>query len=133
MPNDEERIRELVGMWHRETAEGNVAAVLRLMADDVIFLAPGQPPMNKEAFEKGLRGILEGHRIASESDIREVRVLDGWAYCWSELSVTVAPRTGGAAKRRKGFVLSILRKSPEGAWLMARDANMLAAEKETLS
>jgi len=131
MPDDEERIRELIERWHRETAAGNVAAVLRLMADDVIFFAPGQPPMNKDAFKKGLRAILEGHRIASKSDIREIRVLDGWAYCWSELSVAVAPRGGGLEKRRKGFVLSILRKSTDGAWLMARDANMLADEKET--
>jgi len=130
MADDEERIRELIESWHQETAAGNVRAILRLMADDVIFLAPGQPPMDKAASERGLRAILEGNRIASKSDIREIRVLDGWAYCWSELSVTVVPRSGGLEQRRKGFVLSILRKSTDGAWLMARDANMLGEEKE---
>ncbi len=33
---------------------------------------------------------------------------------------------GGEAVRRKGWVLSILRKGGDGRWRIARDANLLA-------
>jgi ketosteroid isomerase-like protein len=32
----------------------------------------------------------------------------------------------GKLMRRSGYVLSILRKNPDGAWVIARDANLLA-------
>jgi len=45
MSADEQAIRDLVAHWHRATAAGDVDIVLGLMADDVVFLVPGQPPI----------------------------------------------------------------------------------------
>ena len=45
MNTEEQAIRDLVASWHRATAAGDVDTVLGLMADDVVFLVPGQPPM----------------------------------------------------------------------------------------
>jgi uncharacterized protein (TIGR02246 family) len=127
---DDEAIAALVESWHRATAEGDVDSVLRLMTDDVVFLAPGQPPMEKDGFEQGLRGLLASHRIVSSGRVKEVRVFGGWAYAWSELSVSIEPRQGGLSSRRAGPALSIFRKEPDGAWRLARDANMLAPGPE---
>jgi uncharacterized protein (TIGR02246 family) len=126
--NDEDRIAEIIESWHRATVAGDVDAVLRLMTDDVVFLAPGQPPMRKDGFEKGLRGVLESHAILSSGRLKDVKVFGGWAYAWSDLSVTVSPRQGGPSRRRTGPALSIFRREPDGEWRLARDANMLAAE-----
>jgi ketosteroid isomerase-like protein len=41
--------------------------------------------------------------------------------------VTVTPQDGGAPIRRAGDVLSILQKQASGAWVIARDANLLTA------
>ncbi len=49
-----------------------------------------------------------------------------WAYCWNKLAVAVSPPDGGAAAKRAGPVLSILRKQADGRWVIVRDANMLA-------
>ena len=125
---DEEAIAAVIGRWHRATAEGDVDAVLRLMTDDVVFLAAGQPPMSKDGFEKGLRGLLASHRIVSSGRVKEVRVFEGWGYAWSDLSVSIEPRRGGPATRRTGPALSIFRKEPDDAWRLVRDANMLAEE-----
>ena len=43
MITDEQAIRDLVALWHRATAAGDVDTVLGLMADDVVFLVAGQP------------------------------------------------------------------------------------------
>ncbi len=128
MNADEQAIRNLVASWHRATAAGDVDAVLALMADDVIFLVAGQPPMRgRGTFEQGLRKLLSEHRIHSSGEIQEIVVSGDLAYCWSMLNVRVTPLAGGAETSRRGNALSILRKQANGSWLVVRDANLLSA------
>jgi uncharacterized protein (TIGR02246 family) len=127
---DDEAIAAVIERWHRATGEGDVEAVLRLMTDDVVFLTPGHPPISKDGFQKGLRGLLLSHRIVSSGRVREIRVFGGWAYAWSDLAVSIEPRQGGPSMRRAGPALSIFRRQPDGRWRLARDANMLALEPE---
>jgi uncharacterized protein (TIGR02246 family) len=124
---DEQAIRKLIALWHSATAAGDVDTVLGLMTEDVIFLVAGQPPMRgHSAFERGLRGVLAQHRIESTGEIQEIEISGSLAYCWSMLTVRVAPIAGGDASVRKGSALSILRRQPNGSWMVARDANMLS-------
>ncbi len=126
MQDDERAIRELVATWLRASAAGDHDQVLRLMADDVVFLVTGQPPMRgKAAFAKA-QSALKASRIEATNEIQEVRVFGESAYCWNELSVTLHPPSGQPV-RRAGNVLSILQKQPDGRWLIVRDANMLAS------
>ena len=131
MSPDERAIRDLIALWHRATADGDVETVLGLMTEDVVFLVAGQPPMRgRAAFERGLRGLLEQHRIESTQEVREVVVDGDLAYSWSELSVRVVPKTGAdRPAAHTGSALSILRRQPDGRWLLARDANLLTAAK----
>lgn len=127
--DDEQAIRNLIATWHRATAAGDVATVLTLMSEDVVFLSPGRPPARgREAFGKGLRELLDNVRIESSGEVQEVRVSHGLAYAWTHLSVTVVPKSGGNVMRRSGDALTIFRKQPAGNWVAIRDANMLAAE-----
>ena len=50
MQSDEQQIRQLVATWMTATRDGDVETVLSLMADDVVFLVTGQPPMRKADF-----------------------------------------------------------------------------------
>jgi uncharacterized protein (TIGR02246 family) len=124
---DEQAIRRLVAQWHSATAAGDVDTVLRLMAEDVVFLVPGQPPMTgRNTFEKGLRGLLISHRLESTSEIQEVYVSGDLGYCWSVLTVRIMPLSGGNAVVRTGSAVSILRKQANGEWVVVRDANLLS-------
>jgi len=126
MTDDEHAIRDVVVRWHSATAAGDVDTVLGLMTDDVVFLVAGRPPMRgRDAFERGLRGLLAQHRIESSAEIKEIVISGSLAYCWSELSVRVIPISGGNATTRAGDALSILRKQADGSWRVARDANLL--------
>ena len=128
MNTDEQAIRDLVARWHRATIAGDVDTILTLMADDVVFLVPGQPPMRRGAFEQGLRSLLASHRVESTGEVQEVAVSENLAYCWTHLTVRIAPRVGGGdAPMRTSSTLSIFRKQPSGAWVLARDANLLPA------
>ncbi|MGI8568283.1 MAG: SgcJ/EcaC family oxidoreductase [Methylocella sp.] len=125
MSDDERAIRELVQTWLAASQKGDLQTVLGLMTDDVIFMVPGQKPFGKEAFAASSKG-LNDVRFEGSSDIIEIKVLDDWAYLRNYLEVTMTPGDGGAPVRRSGYTLTILRKEPDGRWLLARDANLLA-------
>ena len=127
MSPDERAIRDLVETWHRATAAGDVETVLTLMDEDVVFLLAGQPAVRgRRAFEQGLRDLLSRHRIESTSDVEAVDISGDLACCWARLTVRLTPRAGGAPTDRSGNALSILRRQPNGAWVVVRDANMLS-------
>ncbi len=97
------------------------------MADDVVFLTAGQPPMTKEAFAAAFRQFSGRARMESAQDIKEIRSRGDLAYCWSHISVVMTALETGTQNRRAGHVLSVFRKSPGGGWLLSRDANLMTA------
>ena len=126
MTEDERAIRQLVSTWMAASQAGDTETVLSLMADDVVFMVPGQEPFGKEAFAAAARG-MRNVRMEGTSDIRELTVLGDWAYLRNHLVVTVTP-PGGQPVRRAGYTLTILRKTPAGQWLLARDANLMTTQ-----
>ena len=103
---DEQAIRDLISTWMRATREGDLATVLNLMADDVIFMVPGQEPFGK---------------------IKKLQILGNWAYVRTYIDLTVN-RDGAPSVHRAGYTLTIMRKQPEGRWLLARDANLMVTK-----
>ena len=128
MDNDEQEIRQLVTTWIDATKSGDTDTVLSLMADDVVFLVTGQPPMiGKVAFAAAMRAQSGQGRpqFEGKSEIQEVQVLGNWAYMWTKLTVVFTPPVGTSPITRVGNTLTILKKQ-NGKWVLARDANMLA-------
>ena len=121
--NDEQAIRELVDKWLAASKTGDLETVLSLMADDVIFMVPGKEPFGKEAFAANSESMKD-HTVDATSDINELEVLGDWAWMRQHLEVTITPPDGNDM-RKSGYVLSILRKNPDGHWVLARDANLL--------
>lgn len=134
MQDDEQLIRDLIAAWQRATTACDLNQLLALMSDDVVFLLPGLPPMRgKDKFATGFKAAIQRYRIQSSSDIQEIQIMGDWAYCWNHLSVTVTPLEAGLPQRRTGYTLTILQKKPDGAWIIARDANMLTPEPSTVA
>ncbi|MFL6672499.1 MAG: YybH family protein [Massilia sp.] len=128
MEKDEQAIRKLIETWLAATRAGDVDTVLSLTTPDVVFLAPGQPPMQGQAaFGEALRAVLGKHVIESTSDIEEIVVSGDMAYCRSRLSMTVTSKHNNTPMARTGHTLSILRRDEDGNWRLARDANMIGS------
>ena len=128
MENDEKEIRELVATWMAATKAGDLETVLSLMAEDVVFLLPGQQSIvGRSAFADAAQAQAgqDAPQFDGTSEIQEIKVLGEWAYTWTKLTVIVTPPGGGKAMKRAGYTLSIFRKQ-NGKWLLARDANMLS-------
>jgi uncharacterized protein (TIGR02246 family) len=125
MSKDERAIRDLVDTWMAATSAGDLPKVLSLMAEDVIFMVPGKEPFGKEAFAANAKD-LGNVRVDGKAEIRELEVLGDWAFLRNHLTVTMTPK-GGQPQKRTGYTLTILRKQPDGRWVLFRDANLLSA------
>jgi len=127
MQNDEQEIREVVSRWMAASKAGDVDTVLSLMADDVVFLVPGQPVMRRADFASKARAQSgqDAPQIDGSSEIQEIKVLGEWAFMWTRLTVVMTPPNGAEPMRRAGHTLTILKKQ-NGRWVIARDANLLA-------
>jgi uncharacterized protein (TIGR02246 family) len=126
MATDEQQIRDLIATWMVATKVGDIATVLSLMTDDVVFLVPGAPPFGKQKFAEVMKPApgTPMPKFDGRSEIQEVRVVGDWAFSWTRLTVEVTPAGGGAPHKRSGHTLSVFQKVA-GRWLLARDANML--------
>lgn len=132
MSEDEQEIRALIASWLAASGSGDTEQVLKLMADDVVFLMPGHPPLcGRSAFAAG-QAALRNFDIRAEGEVQEVRVMGAMACSWMRLSVTVTPLGGGTSVRRAGDVLSVFEKRA-GRWLLVRDANMLSHSASSTS
>jgi uncharacterized protein (TIGR02246 family) len=126
MQSDERAIRDLIATWMDASTRGDIASILPLMTDDVVFLVYGHPPMRgRDAFAASFRAAGQQRKIDAESEIEEIVVSGDIAYCVSRLIVTITPPTG-TPNHRSGYVLTAFRKQPAGNWAIARDANLLA-------
>jgi uncharacterized protein (TIGR02246 family) len=131
MSQDENQIRELIATWLRVSAAGDFDALEQLMAEDVINLIPGRPPMaGREAFMSASRAGAGQFRMEAVSDVKEVQVAGDFAWCWTHLTVTATLLADGKVVRRSGNTLSVLRREPDGRWVIFRDANLLTVEPE---
>jgi uncharacterized protein (TIGR02246 family) len=124
---DETAIRQVMAEWLAATAAADPARLRPLLAEDVIFLTPGQPPMQgREFFLTGMASGLAQMDIQPAGEILELVVAGEWAWQRARLTVTVTPRHGGPTHRRSGETLTILHREAGGRWVIARDANLLA-------
>ena len=134
MQTDEQAIRNVVATWLEASAAGDVPRLQSLMAQDAVFLTPGQPPMRgRDAFIAAFQAGLEHFRIEAKSEIQEIQIAGDFAWLSNHLKVTVTPRQGGTPMRRSGYTLTIFQKQPDGRWVLVRDANLLTTEVATSS
>jgi uncharacterized protein (TIGR02246 family) len=126
MVAEERRIREVHSTWIGAVNAGDLACLLTLMADDVVFLNPGQAPFGRDGFSANFSAAHEEVRIHCSSELEEVVVVGEVAYTWSRDALSVTPRAGGEATALAGHRITVYRKQPDGRWLLARDANTLS-------
>jgi uncharacterized protein (TIGR02246 family) len=122
---DEQAIREVHSIWIDAVNAGDLVPVLSLMADDVVFLNPGQAPVGRDGFSQGFSTAHQQGRINCISELEEVVVVGEVAYTRSRDSLSVIPLAGGEAMQLAGHRITVYRKQPDGHWLLARDAHTL--------
>lgn len=125
MGPDEQAIREVHETWIEAVNAGNLARLLSLMADDVVFLNPGRAPFGRDGFPAGFSAAHQQFRLHCISEPQEITVVGDIAYTLSRDSLSITPHAGGDTTKFAGDRLTIYRKQPDGRWLLARDAHTL--------
>lgn len=129
MDHDERAIRELFATWSRAIAEGDLALVMPLLDENVVFISPGQPlTRGRDAYATELRTVFETQHVEAVNDIQEIAVSGNLAYCWNYLRVTIKSLQEGGSMRRSGYTLTVLRKDATRGWRVYRDANFVSSE-----
>lgn len=127
MTDDERAIRQVVETWMTASKSGELATVLSLMTDDVIFMVPGQEPFGKEVFAAAWES-MGNTQMEGTSEVLELQVLGNWAFIRNRIDITATPPSGDRI-RRSGYTLTLMRKEVDGQWRLARDANLLTARR----
>ena len=127
MASDEQEIRTVHSMWINAVNAGDLARLLPLMAEDVIFLTPGHAPFGREVFSSTFMTAHQQMRIDCTSQLEEVVVTGEVAYTRSRDALSVTPRAGGKTAQLAGHRMTVYRKQHEGCWLLSRDAHTLSA------
>ena len=133
MGPDERAVREVHSTWIEAVNAGNLARLLTLMADDVVFLNPGQVPIGRDGFPPGFSAAHQQARIHCISELTDVVVVGEVAYTRSRDSLSVIPIAGGEAMQLAGHRITVWRKQPDGSWFLARDANVLSPVEQMRS
>ena len=126
MGTDERAIREVHTTWIDAVNAGDLARLLSLMADDVVYLSPGRAPFGRDGFPAGFSSAHQQYWLRCISELEEVVVAGDIAYTLCRDSLSVTPRVGGEATQLAGHRITIYRKQPDGRWLLARDAHTLS-------
>ena len=126
MGPDEQAIRAVHSTWIEAVNAGDLGRLLALMAEDVVFLNPGQAPFGRDGFSAAFSAAHQKARLRCISELEEVVVVGGVAYTRSRDALSVIHRNGGEATQLAGYRITVYRKQPDGRWLLARDAHTLS-------
>lgn len=127
MESEEQQIRTVHSIWIDAVNAGDLARLLTLVADDVVFLAPGQAPFGREKFSSHFAAAHQQMQICCTSELEEVVVVGEVAYTRSRDGVSLTPRAGGKAALFGGHRMTVYRKQRDSRWLLSRDIHTLTA------
>lgn len=127
MASDEREIRTVHSIWIDAVNAGDLARLLTLVAEDVVFLTPGQAPLGREGFSSNFMTAHQQMRICCTSELEEVVVVGEVAYTRSRDALSVTRRAGGKAAQLAGHRMTVYRKQRDGRWLLSRDVHTLSA------
>ncbi len=127
MTSDEQAIRDVVERWTQASAAADVETMLTLLADDMVFIVPGQPPFGKPEFKAAWEGPMRGAKVIAHAQVEEVLISGELACTRVRLAVAIT-MPDGATSRARGYTMTLFRKQRDGRWVLARDANLLTPE-----
>src|SRR5215469_14072379 len=133
MASDEREIRTVHSIWIDAVNAGDLARLLTLVAEDVVFLTPGQAPFGRERFSSNFMAAHQEMRICCTSELEEVVIVGDVAYTRSRDALTATPRAGGSGKAKTaqltlaGHRMTVYRKQRDGRWLLSRNIHTLSA------
>ena len=108
---------------HEALRTNDTDALFTHIADDVVILPPGEPPVRgKAAMRDWYAGFLSEFRTTSLTLLdREAVAAHGWVYQMGQFEWVFEPVAGGAPLTDYGSYLQVWKLQPDGRWLLTRE------------
>jgi ketosteroid isomerase-like protein len=101
----------------------NLDALMAMLTDDVVFMAPQSPVMKGKAeLRPWLEGYLKAYKTHWDKPVQEFVVSGEWAFERYSYKSTDTPHDGSAVVEDTGWGLVIYHRDADGKWRVARDA-----------
>jgi len=127
MADDAGQIRALVDSWIAASKARDLAALMDMMTDDVVFMTPGRAPFGKAEFAADSER-MKSAAIDARAEVQEIEVFGARAYVRNHIQA-VLTFPGQEPRRMSGYAMTVLRKEADGRWRIARDANLVMPEQ----
>jgi ketosteroid isomerase-like protein len=107
------------------TLAGDPKALAELWADDAVRMEPDGPaevgkPLITSRDTKAKADHPDLQILTYAPEIKDVKVVDGWAFEWGYFSSSYRESPAAPVKSFRGKLLRVLRKQPDGSWKFAR-------------
>lgn len=123
---DVSAIRTVFRSWYCAMEDGDVDRLISLVTTDVIVKPPGAAPiMGKDVLQHALSAFLKEQSETVDYEVQEVEVSGQLAFARILESATIRPKSGAESSTVNGMHLTVLRRQPDGEWLVARDISSL--------
>ncbi len=122
-PDDVAAVLNSIRAWDAATRRSDRAAVLELVTEDCVFLAPGMPPMQGRATLESLLAGYDRLTLDPLFELRELVISGDWAFAWGRDELTAVARSGGAIRSAAGWAITILHRGADQRWRFARGIN----------
>jgi len=83
---------------------------------------------NDKRWQANLHG---GRTLLYEPDLKDLQIVDGWAFEWGTFEVRFRESERGSEKVLNGKVLRVLKKQRDGSWKFARVMALIDAPPKT--
>lgn len=122
---DQEEINKLHGKDIEASIALDASALEALWTDDIATIHPGAPPIigldaNSKFLSEGIDKMKSVDMLAYNEEFSEVRIVGDIAYEIGLITVRTRPFSGGKESEFKYNIMRILKRQPDGRWLIAR-------------
>ncbi len=119
---DESALNALVGGFIDAVNRGDADAVAELYAADGVRMPPDGPPVvGRESIRQDLAQSFEANAVELQTQVDETRFSGELAYVRGTFAMTVTARDGSASSEVEGNWVRLMRREPDGFWLIARE------------
>jgi uncharacterized protein (TIGR02246 family) len=106
------------------TLAGDPKALANLWTEDAVRLEPGPAEIGRALIhthdEEQKKEHPEVKILTYAPEIKDVKVVDGWAFEWGYFNSSYRDSVAGPAKSFRGKLLRVLQKQRDGSWRFSR-------------
>ncbi|HSM35198.1 MAG TPA: SgcJ/EcaC family oxidoreductase [Longimicrobiales bacterium] len=106
----------------RAIVEGDVDAFAAVLAEDAVYMPPGEPAVSgKAAIRSWFESFLEVVSVDGSYPSSEVNITGDWAIERYTADLTLTPADGSEPMREVGKGIHVYRRGPDGSWKLTYD------------